>query len=61
MVAYGEVETTAKFLRAHDVPYELVRYPGGHVLTREMLARVAAWVRGVSPDVPAAQQLSDTP
>jgi phospholipase/carboxylesterase len=43
-VPYREVEAVAAFLRGHDVPFQLLRYDGGHVLTREVLAAVARWV-----------------
>ena len=51
-VAFTEAEAAFSLLELHRLTVELHRYPGGHVLTPELVRYVASWISKISAEPP---------
>jgi len=56
-VLFTEAESALDALGRHNIAAELYRYPGGHVLTRDLVHHIASWVSKESGQRPPPRQL----
>lgn len=56
-VLFTEAESALETLQRHNIAVELHRYPGGHVLTRDLVHHIAAWVSRESGQRPPSRPL----
>jgi phospholipase/carboxylesterase len=56
VVPFSACESGAAFLEAHEVPYAVRAYPGGHRLPRELLQSILTWIEEPGPVAPALEE-----
>jgi len=52
VVKWEACEKALAFLDEEGIPHRLVRYPGGHTLPEDLMAKIAAWIQDPSPGRP---------